>query len=36
MRIADAKFYAAHILPRAYAHAVAVASGADILIDAEL
>jgi 3-(methylthio)propanoyl-CoA dehydrogenase len=35
-RIEDAQFYAAHILPRARAHAAAVASGADLLIAAEL
>ena len=31
VRIEDARFYAAHILPRAHAHAVAVASGTDLL-----
>lgn len=31
IRIDDARFYAAHILPRARAHAAAVASGADLL-----
>ncbi|MGH8221057.1 MAG: acyl-CoA dehydrogenase [Steroidobacteraceae bacterium] len=35
-RIADARFYAAHILPRAHAHAAAAASGADLLMKAEL
>jgi alkylation response protein AidB-like acyl-CoA dehydrogenase len=36
VRVEDARFYAAHILPRAHAHAAAVASGADLLIAAEL
>jgi len=31
VRIEDARFYGAHILPRAHAHAVAVASGTDLL-----
>lgn len=35
-RIEDASFYAAHILPRAHAHAAAVAAGADLLIETEL
>lgn len=34
-RIEDAQFYAAHVLPRAHAHAAAVASGADLLVSAE-
>jgi len=36
VRIDDARFYAAHILPRAHAHAAAVASAADLLGAAEL
>src|SRR5579875_468438 len=30
-QIADARFYAAHILPRAHAHSTAVASGAELI-----
>jgi 3-(methylsulfanyl)propanoyl-CoA dehydrogenase len=36
VRIEDARFYTAHILPRAHAHAAAVASGADIIAAADL
>ena len=36
LRIEDATFYAAYVLPRAHAHAMAVASSADPLIAAEL
>jgi len=36
VRLDDARLYAAHILPRAEAHAAAVAHGADLLTSAEL